>query len=61
MSVIEFFLQAAIDWTRDILVGVLGRHAEEFIGKYVKRVRRRRKLLRRKGGRGTETGGKSKK
>ena len=58
---LEFLVQTVIDWIRDVLAGVVGWHAEEFIGKYIKRAFRRRKLLRGKGARGIRATRKSKK
>lgn len=54
MSVFEFLLQTVTDWARDVLAGVVGRHAEEFIEHNFKRKPRRRKGSRAKRVRGAK-------
>jgi hypothetical protein len=41
--IIMTFIEIALSWLRDVFLSILGRHAEEFFTKHVKRKRRKRK------------------
>lgn len=52
MIFLQILIQTVIDWARDILVEILGRHAEDFLGERIARrwrTRSRKRDARRKG------------
>ena len=42
MAAIETLIDAIANWFRDLLLGILGRHAEEILAEYVRRKRKGR-------------------
>jgi hypothetical protein len=48
MGFIEVLVQAIIDWSRDLLLNLSGRCAEEFVGRRIKRRRRKKRSQERK-------------
>lgn len=42
MTAFETFIEAAANWLRDMVLGILGRHAEEIVTDYVRRKRERK-------------------
>ncbi|HLG96910.1 MAG TPA: hypothetical protein VKX49_11420 [Bryobacteraceae bacterium] len=57
MTTFEVLIELAFDWVRDLILSILGRRAEEFVSRYLRRKRRRRNAKqRRKSGRTRKTG-----